>query len=1148
MLSVSNLFIDSTNQDDIYSTFKVYVSKKKSGTTLVVLDINDFVEDSLELTKQSSSSGSFAIGGVCMSEFRMTLNRKGVDKLKAAGAFRKKYCLKVVQWNKVADTAQSDDDFSVNRDGSVNTTGRCVLGYYYIGVIKNSDYQCELTAYSSIIMLDKNVSAKFLKKLKTEKHTISEWGSLIAAACSKSYYDDISIVVDSSCTNKSLVCNISDDSSVTTYREVLSYLATLAGGFATEKANGDIVIRAYHFGTSVETTVTDRLNEYEFDSYISEVQEVNSSVAGFDFSAELSSKSTTANEVELDFDENIFLRGIEPYDAESLSTETQTALSNISNKFLGLHYHGGTVTFATKPYFELGDLIQITRVIANENGVLTNATVDDFIITKIVNKLMSETRLTSPQFSGRGIKISSSPKNKPDVEAEDKRVDTLIEQTTGTKTVKDTVDCISSYDRDKLSYFREPALLNAYTPSEPGRDCYFNTMCVLPDAPAIIGIKVQDFYKEGATYEIDFGDITVPFFILNIGSDNDSIIENYGVSGSTYTIETPSDIYTYDSQCGIFVSDYTKSSRGTSFEQDTSILFSANRYVYSGGKYVSTGVVELSYIPNMVLETNLWGYPKHESAPGVPLFRPISSTSIIGDDYWGGIVISIANTFRTIHNATGEVHTTSSIETIQPKFTYPSSVVARGGGYSPLVVNDLSKSVFSGGISIYNTNINPNITIYDSNGNKLRGFSEAFALSYPYQNDLRLSWVSTHPDDVVGIRIDPNREPHVFETDVVNKLIEKYCTNIHYKVRRTYKVEYSKTIEGVSEKVNDTAEGVETNAEDISKLNTSISKLNNQISSISSTVSGFNDRLNNVEDGLGTAESQLSTHTTNISNLDRRVTALEQGGGGGGQELEELKRRVSTAETDISTNTTNISNNTTNISNLDTRVAALEQGGGGSEQTQINALKERVSAIETHDTEQDTSLATLDTGLTNLDTRVTALEQGGGGGGNISNYMLVLGSETDLNLSGSFSYPAITGYVTIKPNVDSICNCTLVVNTQSLGTLVAELYVDGVKVSLSARYTMYNNGYSTISFSLPLQRYAVETEHTIKLILSSEDISIKCLAGEYQLIVISPNVSGGSSPKPPVPPVPPEPEPGDLIVGDLVALKPLIESVNVILS
>ena len=183
MKNVTDLFKESCNADIVSCMVKIEVSYNTSYEPIVTLSGDDLIENSIRISSQTTSYQSFTIGGVCSSRLNLTLSRKGVSKLKDSGAFRKGMCWKVIQWNKVNDDNQDLTDFSVNIDGSENTSGKCKLGVFYVSKIDNDDYSCDIEAYDGMLAFEKSINATNLKFMRNNLKTTEEWVDYIVNKC-----------------------------------------------------------------------------------------------------------------------------------------------------------------------------------------------------------------------------------------------------------------------------------------------------------------------------------------------------------------------------------------------------------------------------------------------------------------------------------------------------------------------------------------------------------------------------------------------------------------------------------------------------------------------------------------------------------------------------------------------------------------------------------------------------------------------------------------------------------------------------------------------------------------------------------------------------------------------------------------------------
>ena len=200
----------------------------------------------------------------------------------------------------------------------------------------------------------------------------------------------------------------------------------------------------------------------------------------------------------------------------------------------------------------------------------------------------------------------------------------------------------------------------------------------------------------------------------------------------------------------------------------------------------------------------------------------------------------------------------------------------------------------------------------------------------------------------------------------INSIPETFSITVSYD---TYENEsYNVTIEGTSEKINDTDKKAEDNKSEIEKLNKAVSNLK-------ASVKTNTARIKSLITRVGIHDNTISETREETARLDQRVTKLENSSSdsGGGmtdeqkQQLEQNTKDISTLKTNVSNNSTRINTNSTNISNLTTRVTNLENSGGSG-----------VSGITEEEKQQ---IQTNKTDIASLKTRVTNLENNGGSGG-----------------------------------------------------------------------------------------------------------------------------------------------------------------------
>ncbi len=284
MYSVNQKYIDKMSSDDTKDfTFKLNVKLHKDAATLLTLTPDDVESDSLKLSRQATSNNYFTLGGVCSSKLTMSLTSSGVDKLLEAGLLRKDICFEYNEWLKVDDVNQSDSDYSINTDGTENTTGKVKNGYFYVNKVENSDYSCNLELYDSMLAFSVDISYNDGIILTQGYRSILELFTLFCESCSTDLYKlTVASDIESRIYNKEVLFSLGNDGSVDSYRNALGYLSILAGGFVVINRDGELDLVNYN-NTVVASLDENRVYDYSMSEVEYEINEISTSVAGFDY-------------------------------------------------------------------------------------------------------------------------------------------------------------------------------------------------------------------------------------------------------------------------------------------------------------------------------------------------------------------------------------------------------------------------------------------------------------------------------------------------------------------------------------------------------------------------------------------------------------------------------------------------------------------------------------------------------------------------------------------------------------------------------------------------------------------------------------------------------------------------------------------------
>lgn len=412
MYNVNQKYIDKMSSDDTKDfTFKLNVKLHKDAETLLTLTPNDVEADSLQLSRQATSNNYFTLGGVCSSKLTMSLTSSGVDKLLEAGLLRKDICFEYNEWLKVDDANQSKSDYSINTDGSENITGKVKNGYFYVNKVENSDYSCNLELYDSMLAFSIDISYNDGIILTQGYRSILELLTLFCESCSTDLYKlTVASDIESRIYNKEVLFSIGNDGSVDSYRNALGYLSILAGGFVVINRDGELDIINYN-NTVVASLNENRVYDYSMSEVEYEINEISTSVAGFDYSIK---NKTSASEklIKLFFSENPFLRGIQTADAKELDNSVKSCINNMLLSCQGIKFDGGDFEIDHRPELDLGDCIQFTKAyVDNKTKNILTKSYNNVILCNIESNFNTFDSMSCNKYdleSAYGSKSSSS--------------------------------------------------------------------------------------------------------------------------------------------------------------------------------------------------------------------------------------------------------------------------------------------------------------------------------------------------------------------------------------------------------------------------------------------------------------------------------------------------------------------------------------------------------------------------------------------------------------------------------------------------------------------------------------------------------------------------------------------------------------------
>ena len=1143
MKSVSNAFKLSCDNDIIDSDFLIYVSKGKNGSTLCTLDNTDFIIQTMRLRGSSTSEQTISIGGVCASEFTMTLTRKGVNKLQSNNGLKKNYCLHVVQWNKVDDGSQSSESPIYNTDGSLNTSGKCDLGYYYISRIKNSDYACEITAYDGMIRFDKAIGANVLKYMKKNKKTISGWLDYFCTKLNNSYFS-FSYSVSPSIVNSNLEVCISDDSEVDTYRQALGYISALACGFATFDNDGNLMIQTYNTDMSVESISDKRLYDYDFNSYVSRVTSFSTSVAGFDFSLDFKGDKGGSEEIEIEVSENPFLRGLQKYDSDTLDSHIDTALINIANSILGVCFYGCNVNIVQRPYLDLGDMVDVQRVVINDDGSLSSVTTTNIIICAYDYNFCSSMSLTSSGATGTSSssssgKLSSTPKEKPSSEkpspekpptsTTDNRVDKLIETTELTKKNKKRVPVdfdmkigVVEVDLGEIGHILSGEILG-WNVGKDYLDNYIDDINLL-----------NSFINQGSGLLISGIEISpnIDRSILDKYSKPKLIIDSRNFKEKSYIMR-----------------DYTVvNDIHTEFEES-----SITHNVSITGFDASGNITEINSI-----DRDLFGRVILEDSKGNVSY--LNNYDIHGD-------ISYESEWHVIGNE-------ANFQTAKKKLDTTLNLSPYGFrlNYDKLVgddIVDLHKDVKDNYID--NTSMYVDLTGLDYHGIKSLSFGyklldedcvkydvedssgDVGTLINCYYTNNFMSWSLTDRFSYDGwFRTNLDDDEKNGYCSVVDNIVSSVdpCNYVALNVpgisfsrsrdiddlisfegmpllyiEYEIKEEYEKTIAGVAKKLNDVSDKADKNESNINNIKLDLSSINSSVSSLKKSVKSLKSKVSSLD----TSVSGMKTSITTIDSKLNKIVAKDYD-----TQLSNINSSIKSMKTDIATIDSKLSKITqkdydTQLSNINSSIESIN--------TSLSQTDALISSLNTSVSNQSITISNLNSivssqaetiaGLTNKISDLESKLDSTKPSSSVVN-MLTFSNENDISI-GTSDAKVLSCDIDANAETKLLVNLSFIGNFNLNDVLSIKLVIDGVESSFVPKFQVFK-GYCSYSISKSILTTASSGTSNLTIFASLLNSSGSFSSENFEINILgassgsggsgsgsggSGSGSGGSTPQPP---------------------------------
>ena len=917
MIGASEGLYNYFNQNIREEGQEIEIKITKGAKSYTITD-DDLVASSVKIIKKSVSGASFDIGECYVDSATFTINKNINNYKSLTGA-------KVTIRIKVNNT-------------DLNLSENVLLGTFRIlqDGIKRTNTLLQVTADSYI--------SKFDKSRKRATFT-GDLYDLVMDSCNKCKvtFGMTESAFRALSPNVAKTYEIKKDSSLKTHRDVIMYVSQLIGGFATTTPAGALIFKNYTSNNDVCNVNDNVIVNYSIGDEVYNLSGLGMSVK---------EKDVYLYREGEDDDSPYFLNlDTNPIMENCTDDEITSIVDNIWSKLIDLNLNNFSFEFNGNPLIEVGDIISIpersleTYVASCEWTYHGKEKISCVSVDK--NKRIETQR-------------EKQNENKPSNASKDDRVDDLIKNTT-TKTRKVKKTLHTTLNVSSSVYLSD-----------------FNSALVADTAPLGRIINMETINDPNSD---DYNLYFIP-----------KVLENFIVS--------------------VDYSDFNTATKGIKAENIRKIIIDISAFK----RYVVWGLIAQGHNFSDVTDDNgnkILSYRKYFNIPTIPdsinypyhiqqKWNNLSSlkNSIYELDYNGNIIGADYPDINDLYGYSTKIH-----EQIEDGEILGTKNTIRYETKEEVVyLQYKTESILSAGVDKYlDINNGKTIEITDKYVNDLYEYDikeDRIRLNFILPSVLNLYNPTITIKSMKALREEKYYKNNVLQSSSVkdisnskNGMFNAYSSNfteddtfnntIEEKIKELNGItsipvtidyiaeeNYTTTIEGTSNKINENADKTDKNADEIEQLKTDVKKNKANIDKLKQQVTSVSNKVGAMSNSLGAAK-------TDIAKLDIRVSKLESSGGssGGGmtdaqkKQLEQNTKEISTLKTTVSNNTKNISTNTTNLTRLTTRVTNLENSGGSSGSGSGITEAER-QQIQTNKTD-----------IANLTTRVTNLENSGGSSG-----------------------------------------------------------------------------------------------------------------------------------------------------------------------
>lgn len=381
MLNVSDSYKSSMKKSSIKNRVSGTISLT-TGEELQIID-SDIVKGSLSIDNKCINDSEFCFGSVYIGQLSVTIMNKDINRYLVYGAeVRFSYFLTL-------------------EDGSEE---EIPLGVYYVKEATRTKKLIQLKCYDAMILFDEDV----------DEETFGTPHQLMNFICEK-----IGVVFATTEEEMNLMCNpecslaLRPDR-VGTYRDAVSYIASVVGGFATINRYGEMEVRQFHTTSDMNISARKRTKStvHDYETYFNSVTARFLADSNFYPYTETVEGMNTG--LKLDMGDISMVYGMEEVKHE--------ILKNILNHLSTIRYVPCSFSMISDPTIELGDMLTIENANSTDESVLSIVTGvswtyhqgqtitcngSDALLVNVKNKTQKDVANVEASVSAKNIVVKS---------------------------------------------------------------------------------------------------------------------------------------------------------------------------------------------------------------------------------------------------------------------------------------------------------------------------------------------------------------------------------------------------------------------------------------------------------------------------------------------------------------------------------------------------------------------------------------------------------------------------------------------------------------------------------------------------------------------------------------------------------------------